>query len=72
MEKELSRHRPLIFLQQNHLLMRIQFFALAIGQIYASTFRMAARLQWFSRHPQRVLFLRLFVVDILELFVVSN
>jgi hypothetical protein len=44
MEKELSRQRPLIFLQQNHLLLRIQFFALAIGQIYASTFRMAAGL----------------------------
>jgi hypothetical protein len=44
MEKELSRQRPLIFLQHNHLLLRIQFFALAIGQIYASTFRMAARL----------------------------
>jgi hypothetical protein len=25
MEKELSRQRPLIFLQQNHLLVRIQF-----------------------------------------------
>jgi hypothetical protein len=55
MEKELSRQRPLIFLQHNHLLLRIQFFALAIGQIYASTFRMAARLGCNGSlvHPQR-------------------
>jgi hypothetical protein len=43
MEKELSRQKPFIFLQHNHLLLLFSF-SFAIGQIYPSTFRMSARL----------------------------